>query len=187
MESVPDLSTEAKCWELLDRYPDNLFVRDRLASILRSQGRNDEATKLLPVETPYLKYDMGLLTDDERIRQHPDDSVAYLNRGIWHHWHGSFAKALSDFDTSIMIEPTIAYAFCARGGKRIASPFPSLAGMMERPGWAEGNESRPRFRPTPFSPSNTIFPPDETAHGERSVPAVRVCFVRCRARRREGW
>ena len=83
MDSFPDLTTEAKCRELLDRYPDNLFVKYRLASILRSQGRNDEASELLPIEPPYLKYDMGLLTHDERIRQRPEDSVEYLNRGIW--------------------------------------------------------------------------------------------------------
>ncbi len=122
MDSYPDLSTEAKCRELLDRYPDNLFVRDRLASILRSQGRNDEASELLPVEPPYLKYDMGLLTHDERIRQNPKDTVAYLNRGIWHHWNGSFGKALTDFDTSISIDPTIAYAFCARASLRATCP-----------------------------------------------------------------
>ena len=61
-----------------------------------------------------MKYDMGLLKYDERILQHPEDSVAYLNRGIWHHWNGSFGKALTDFDTSISIDSTIAYAFCAR-------------------------------------------------------------------------
>jgi hypothetical protein len=53
MESFLDLTTEAKCRELLDRYPDNLFVKDRLASLLRSQGRNDEAPELLPVEPPH--------------------------------------------------------------------------------------------------------------------------------------
>jgi tetratricopeptide (TPR) repeat protein len=126
METFPDLSTEAKCRDLLDRYPDNLFVKDRLASILRSQGRNDEASAVLPDDPPYLKYDMGLLRDDERIRQHPDDSVAHLNRGIWHHWHGSFAKALADFDTSITIDPTIAYAFCARASLRATCPDESF-------------------------------------------------------------
>jgi hypothetical protein len=44
MDSYPDLTTEAKCRELLDRYPDNLFVKDQLASLLRSQRRNDEAS-----------------------------------------------------------------------------------------------------------------------------------------------
>ena len=122
MESFPDLTTEAKCRELLERYPDNLFVKDTLASLLRSQGRNDEASELLPVEPPYLKYDIGLLTYDERIRQHPQDSVAYLNRGIWHHWNGSFDKALPDFDTSIEIEATIAYAFCARASLLATCP-----------------------------------------------------------------
>jgi tetratricopeptide (TPR) repeat protein len=62
------------------------------------------------------------LKHDEHIRQHPEDSIAYLNRGIWHHWHGSFEKALTDFDTSIMIEPTIAYAFCARASLRATCP-----------------------------------------------------------------
>jgi hypothetical protein len=122
MESCPDLSTEAKCRELLDRYSDNLFVKDRLPSILRSQGRNDEANEILAVEPPYLKYDEQLLTDDERIRQNPQDTVSYLNRGIWHHWHGSFAKALADFDTSVTIAPTIAYAFCARASLRATCP-----------------------------------------------------------------
>jgi tetratricopeptide (TPR) repeat protein len=122
MESSPDLSTEAKCRELLDRYPDNLFVKDRLASILRSQGRNDEATELLPGEPSDSKYYFGLLRYDERILQHPEDSVAYLNRGIWHHWNRSFDKALMDFDTSILINPTIAYAFCARASLRATCP-----------------------------------------------------------------
>jgi tetratricopeptide (TPR) repeat protein len=122
MESFPDLTTEAKCRELLDRYPDNYFVKDQLASLLRSQGRNDEASELLPTNPPYLKYYMGLLQHDERIRQDPEDSVEYLNRGIWHHWNGSFDKALTDFDTSILINPTIAYAFCARADLRATCP-----------------------------------------------------------------
>jgi tetratricopeptide (TPR) repeat protein len=122
MDSQPDLTSAASCRELVDRYPDNLFVKDRLASLLRSQGRNDEANELLPVEPPYLKYDMGLLTYDERIRQHPQDSVAYLNRGRRHHWNGSFGKALTDFDTSISIDPTIAYAFCAHASLRATCP-----------------------------------------------------------------
>jgi hypothetical protein len=77
MDSFPDLSTETKCRELLDRYLDNVYVKDRLASILRSQGRNDEASAVLPDDSSYLKYDFGLLEYDEHIRQHPRDSVAY--------------------------------------------------------------------------------------------------------------
>jgi hypothetical protein len=84
MESFPDLTTEAKCRELLERYPDNIFVKYRLASLLRSQGGNDKAREVIPVEPPHsLKYEMGLLMHDERIRQRPNDSVAYLNRGTW--------------------------------------------------------------------------------------------------------
>ena len=108
MDSFPDLITEAQCRELLDRYPDNLFVKFRLASILRSEGRKYEGSEFRAHELSYLKYDLGLLKYDERIRQHPKDSVAYRDRGTWHHWNGSFGKALSDFDASIMIEPTIA-------------------------------------------------------------------------------
>jgi tetratricopeptide (TPR) repeat protein len=51
-----------------------------------------------------------------------EDSVEYLNRGIWHHRNGSFDKALTDFDTSILITPTIAYAFCARASLRATCP-----------------------------------------------------------------
>jgi tetratricopeptide (TPR) repeat protein len=122
IKSFPNLTTEAKCRELMDRYPDNSFLKDHLASLLRSEGRNDEANEVLPGELFSLKYDMGLLTYDEHIRQHRDDSVAYLNRGIWHDWHGSYRKALSDYDTSIMIEPTIAYAFFARASLRATCP-----------------------------------------------------------------
>jgi tetratricopeptide (TPR) repeat protein len=68
------------------------------------------------------KYDFGLLQKDERIRQHPEDSVAYLNRGLWHHWYELFRKALTDYDTSITINPTIAYAFCARASLRATCP-----------------------------------------------------------------
>jgi tetratricopeptide (TPR) repeat protein len=114
MDSFPDLTTEANCREMLDRYPDNLFVMERLASLLRSQGRHREASEILPEEPSDLKYHEQLLKDDERIRRHPNDSVAYLNRGIWHHWYGLYDKALSDFDTSIMIDPNNAYAHCAR-------------------------------------------------------------------------
>ena len=60
--------------------------------------------------------------DDERIRQCPDDPVAHLNRGIWHHWHGSYRKALSDYDRAIMLNPTIAYGFCARANLRATCP-----------------------------------------------------------------
>ena len=123
MDSFPDMSTEAKCRELLDLYPDNVFLRDHLASLLRSQGRSEEASEILPIEpTHSLKYDMGLLGFDERIRQCPEDAAAYLNRGIWHRWHGSFGEALSDYDTSIMIDPRTAYAFCARAELRAACP-----------------------------------------------------------------
>jgi tetratricopeptide (TPR) repeat protein len=122
MESFPDLSTDAKCRELIDRCPDNSFLKDQFASLLRSEGRKDEANEVLPVEPVSLKYDMGLLTYDERIRQNPDDSIAYLNRAIWHYWHGSYRKALSDYDTSIMIEPTIAHAFFARTSLRATCP-----------------------------------------------------------------
>ena len=52
MDSHPDLTTEANCRELLERYPDNLFVKNRLASLLRSQGRKDEASELLPSNRP---------------------------------------------------------------------------------------------------------------------------------------
>jgi hypothetical protein len=58
MESFPDLSTEAKCRELLDRYPDNLVGKERLASILRSQGRKDETREVPLVGPRSLKYDM---------------------------------------------------------------------------------------------------------------------------------
>ncbi len=126
MEPFPDVSTEAKCRELLDRYPDNLFLKFRLSSILRSQGRIDEAKEIRLIASRSFKYDMGLLQHDERIRRHPEDSVAYLNRGIWHHWNGSFAKALADFDTSVMINSATAYAYCARASLRATCPDESL-------------------------------------------------------------
>ncbi len=37
MDSFPDLTTEAKCRELLDRYPDNVFVKWRLSEHSISQ------------------------------------------------------------------------------------------------------------------------------------------------------
>jgi tetratricopeptide (TPR) repeat protein len=124
MESQPDLTTEAKWRELLERYPENVFLKYRLASLLESQGREEEASQILALHDPpqSLKYDMGLLVEDERIRQRPDDPVAHLNRGIWHRWHGSYSKALSDYDRSIRIDPTIAYAFCALGDLRATCP-----------------------------------------------------------------
>jgi tetratricopeptide (TPR) repeat protein len=123
MDSYPDLTTEGKCRELLERYPENAFVKYRLALLLRSQGREKETCEVLPIgPTHGLKYDMGLLNYDERIRQRLADWVAYLNRGIWHHWHGSYRKALSDFDKAIMINPTVAYAFCCRANLRATCP-----------------------------------------------------------------
>jgi tetratricopeptide (TPR) repeat protein len=142
MESFPDLTTEAKCRELLDRYPDNIFVKFMLARLLRSQGRSDEATEVLsrpsqgrndeavegrPLESPRsLGYDKVLLMDEERIRQRPNDPAAYLSRGRCHHFHGSFGKALSDYDTSITIEPTNANASCARANLRATCPDKSF-------------------------------------------------------------
>jgi tetratricopeptide (TPR) repeat protein len=142
MESFPDLATETECRELLDRYPDNIFVKFMLARLLRSQGRNDEATWVFPRRSqgrsdeamdelplePHrsLKYDMGLLIEDEHIRQRPNDPVADLSRGRCHHFHGSFGKALSDYDTSITIEPTNANAFCARANLRATCPDKSF-------------------------------------------------------------
>ncbi len=114
MDSETALTAEAKYRELLERYPENVFVKDQLADILRSQGRDDEAGRILPFESGgLLKYHLGLLTHDERLREHPDDWVEYLNRGIWHHWHQSYQEALSDYDRAIRIAPTIAFACCS--------------------------------------------------------------------------
>jgi tetratricopeptide (TPR) repeat protein len=76
-------------------------------------------------ETPS-KYDRGLVSDDERIRQNPSDAVAYLNRGIWHHWHGEFEKALADYDRAIEIDPGVAYAYCSRASLRATCPDASF-------------------------------------------------------------
>jgi tetratricopeptide (TPR) repeat protein len=119
----PDLTTEASCRVLLERYPENLYVKHILAWHLRSQGRHDEAEGVLALDPDrYLKYDMQLLMNDERVRQNPDDPVAYLNRGRWHHAFGWYGKALSDYDRSISINSTIAYAFCCRANLRATCP-----------------------------------------------------------------
>ncbi len=123
MESVPKVTTEAECRELLDRYPENVFLQDRLATILRSQGREQEANEVLPVEPICsFKYYEELLRYDERIRQRPDDWATYVNRGIGHHWELQYGKALADFDTAITINPRIAYAFCSRASLRATCP-----------------------------------------------------------------
>ena len=131
MEWYPDLSTEAKCRELLARYPENVFVKHRLVTLLHSQGREEEARQLrLRESSRPLKYDMSLLNYDERIRQRPDEPVTHLNRGIWHHKFGSYREALSDLDRAIMLDPTIAYAFCSRADLRATCPFEEI-----RDGW----------------------------------------------------
>jgi hypothetical protein len=58
----PDLSTEAKCRALLGRDPENFFVRESLAALLQSQGREEEASQLLSLRngSRSLKYDMGI-------------------------------------------------------------------------------------------------------------------------------
>jgi tetratricopeptide (TPR) repeat protein len=120
----PDLSTEAKCRELLDRYPDNDYLKERLADILRSQGQEDQADAIMSAIIPgnTIKYGRGLLRYDEAIRRNPLDAVTLLNRVIWHHWHGVWEKARADFDRAIEIEPTIAYAFCSRASLSATCP-----------------------------------------------------------------
>jgi tetratricopeptide (TPR) repeat protein len=124
MDWYPDLSTEAKCRELLDRYPENVLVRDSLATLLQSQGREEEPSQLLALRdgSRSLKYEMGLLIKHERIRHRPDDPDAYLSRGIWHQGFGSYREALSDLDRAIKLRPTIAYAFCSRADLRATCP-----------------------------------------------------------------
>jgi tetratricopeptide (TPR) repeat protein len=69
-----------------------------------------------------LKYDMGLLNYNERIRHCPDDPVAHLRRGIWHHGYGSYEAALSDYDRAILLNSRIAYAYCSRASLRATCP-----------------------------------------------------------------
>jgi tetratricopeptide (TPR) repeat protein len=123
MPAHPDLSTEQSCRELLARYPDNSFLKHRLAEILRSQGREEEATALKS-DTVWgdLKYHLGVLGYDERLRDNPSDAVAYLNRGLWLRKHGEWLKASSDYDRSIEIDPHIAHAFCCRACLRATCP-----------------------------------------------------------------
>lgn len=118
-----DLSTEQSCRELLARYPDNSFLKDRLAEILRSQGREEEATRLeIDTDPRDLKYHWGLLGYDERLRNDPSDAVVHLNRGLWHRKRGEWSKALVDYDRSIEINPGIAHAFCCRACLRATCP-----------------------------------------------------------------
>src|SRR5262249_58295084 len=72
--------------------------------------------------THSLKYDMGLLNHNERIRHSPNDPVAHLNRGIWQHKRGSYEASLSDYDRAILLNPRVAYAFCARASLRATCP-----------------------------------------------------------------
>jgi len=124
MDWYPDLSTEAKCRELQERYPENVYVIYRLASLLQAERREEKATQIVSLDdTPHsLKYDMGLLNYNERIRHRPNDPIAYLNRGIWHHRHGSHEAALSDYDRAILLNPSVAYAFCSRASLRATCP-----------------------------------------------------------------
>jgi tetratricopeptide (TPR) repeat protein len=73
-----------------------------------------------------MKYDMGVLMDCEWIRRCPGDPAAYLSRGGWHHSHGFFAKALSDYNTSIKLNSTNAGAFLARANLRATCPDDSF-------------------------------------------------------------
>ena len=40
--------------------------------------------------------------------------MAYLDRGIWHRWHGEWSKALSDYYRAIDADSDLAFAFCCR-------------------------------------------------------------------------
>jgi hypothetical protein len=72
-----DLSTEEKCRDLLARYPENSFLKGRLAEILRSQGREEEAAALeSDTARGGRKYHFGLLGYDERLRDNPSDAIA---------------------------------------------------------------------------------------------------------------
>jgi tetratricopeptide (TPR) repeat protein len=123
MFAQPDLSTEDRCRELLARYPDNGFLKDRLAEILRSQGREEEATALeSDTARGDGKYHYGLLGYDEWLRDNPSDAVAYLNRGLWHRWHGEWSRALSDYYRAIDADRRIAHAFCCRACLRATCP-----------------------------------------------------------------
>jgi hypothetical protein len=114
-----DLSTAEKCRDLLARYPDNSFLKDRLAKILRSEGRDEEATRLEIDNDPSdFKYHWGLLGYDERLRNRPSDAVVHLNRGLWHRKRGEWPKALSDYD---------------RSRSTLTSPTHSAAGLVSGP------------------------------------------------------
>jgi tetratricopeptide (TPR) repeat protein len=124
MDWYPDLTSEAKCREFLERYPENVYVKFRLASLLRAQAREEEAGQILALDDAMhsLKYDMGLLNHNESIRHTPNDPVARLNRGIWQHGHGSYEAALSDYDRAILLNPRVAYDFCSRASLRATCP-----------------------------------------------------------------
>ena len=91
--------TEQACRELLQAYPQSLFVIYLLATALRGQGKSQERVQAY----------------NRVIQLKPDFAEAYSNRGIALQDLGRLDEALQDYDKAIQLKPDFAEAYSNRG------------------------------------------------------------------------
>ena len=131
------LNLEQACKELLQSYPQSLFVINALGVALQEQGKLQEAIstydKLLQLKPDYAEAysnrgnalkNLGQLQEavesyDKAIQLKPDFAKAYSNRGNALTEMDQLQEAVASYDKAIQIEPDYAEAYYNRGNTLI--------------------------------------------------------------------
>ena len=92
--------TEQACRELLQLYPQSLFVMSVLAVTFSVQGKLQEAVQAY----------------NRVIQLKPDHAEAYNNRGSTLYNHGQLEGAIKDYEKAIQLKPDFGPAYANRGG-----------------------------------------------------------------------
>ena len=93
------IKTEQACKELLQTYPQSLFVMNVLGVVLSGQDKLKESIQVF----------------DKVIQLKPDYAEAYYNRGVALKDFGLRDKAIESYDKAIQFKPDLAEAYLNRG------------------------------------------------------------------------